>query len=134
MVMDSIQILYALEKERGLLEDFICLSEEQLLLLEDGDLIGFDRLLRRRSELMFELNAIESAVAAWIAHMQIDPVTPEVMNALRDVNDEIVRMANHVVEIDEKAHARLNVIKQQTDAELREIQKSRRMFHRLDEI
>ena len=34
----------ALEKEKRLLEDFICLSEEQLLLLERGDLQRFDEL------------------------------------------------------------------------------------------
>ena len=42
--MDSNEILKALERERALLEDFICLSEEQLLLLEDEDIDAVNSL------------------------------------------------------------------------------------------
>ena len=40
----------ALEKEKRLLEDFICLSEEQLLLLERGDLHHQPQRLVRAQE------------------------------------------------------------------------------------
>src|SRR6059058_2405240 len=104
--MTSAQILDALEREKELLEDFICLSEEQLLLLADEDLDGFDALLQRRASLMRELTAIEATLSRWICQIRTHPaVSAEVMDQMRTVNDEIVRMANHIVRIDEVAHA-----------------------------
>lgn len=124
--MNSTDIVNALTRERELLEDFICLSEEQLLLLADEDLEGFDTLLQRRADLMMELTAIEGTLGTWITQIRSDSsVTPEIMEELRVINDEIVRMANHIVEIDEQAHARLDLIKQRTHAQLRSIDKGR---------
>src|SRR6185436_1191623 len=124
--MNSTQVLNALEREKGLLEDFICLSEEQLLLLADEDLDGFDNLLERRAELMVELTAVEANLASWIAQVRTDPgISPEVMNQMRAVNEEIVRMANHIIMIDEHAHTQLDIIKQKTSAELRSIERGR---------
>ena len=125
--MDPLQVMNALEKERKLLENFICLSEEQLILLGEEDLDGFENLLQRRSELMLELTAIEGTLATWIAQIREDPsITPEMMSELRSVNDEILRMANHVVEIDEQAYTRLDFIKQKTREELKDIEKGRK--------
>jgi len=124
--MDSTEIVNGLTRERELLEDFICLSEEQLLLLADEDLDGFDTLLQRRADLMMELTAIEGTLGTWITQIRSDPsVSPEIMEELRAINDEIVRMANHIVEIDEQAHARLDLIKQRTHAELRTVDKGK---------
>ena len=50
--MDSATVLKALERERQLLEDFICLSEEQLLLLEDENIEAVNSLLQRRADLI----------------------------------------------------------------------------------
>jgi hypothetical protein len=125
--MNSTHILRALEREKELLEDFICLSEEQLLLLAEEDLDGFDTLLQRRSHLMLELTAIEGTLASWIAQIRTDPmVSPAIMRQMRVINDEIVRMANHIVRIDEAAHARLDSIKRRTSAELRSIERGHR--------
>ena len=124
--MNSTQVLKALEREKELLEDFICLSEEQLLLLAEEDLDGFDTLLQRRADLMMELTAIEATLARWITKIRRDPsVSPEIMDEMRAVNDEIVRMANHIVRIDEHAHSRLDIIKQKTSAELRSMERGR---------
>ena len=124
--MNSAQILDALEREKELLEDFICLSEEQLLLLANEDLEGFDALLQRRAGLMKELTGIEGTLSRWISQIRTDPtISSEVMNHMRTVNDEIVRMANHIVKIDEVAHTRLDQIKQKTSAELRSIERGR---------
>src|SRR5947209_9226584 len=110
--MDSAQILKALERERQLLEDFICLSEEQLLFLEDENIDAVNSLLQRRADLMIEMTAIEATLGTWISQIRTDPsVTAEMMKELRAVNDEIVSMANHIVEIDEQTHARLDLIK-----------------------
>ena len=104
--MDSNEILKALERERALLEDFICLSEEQLLLLEDEDIDAVNSLLQKRADLMMELTAIEATLGTWISQIRNDPsVTSEMMREFRAVNDEIVSMANHIVEIDEQIHA-----------------------------
>jgi hypothetical protein len=124
--MNSAQILDALEREKELLEDFICLSEEQLLLLAEEDLEGFDTLLQRRANLMKELTAIEGTLSRWISQIRTDPsVSSQLMTQMRAVNDEIVRMANHIVRIDEVAHTRLDQIKQKTSAELRSIERGR---------
>jgi len=124
--MDSTQVLYALEREKELLEDFICLSEEQLLLLADNDLAGFDVLLQRRADLMVELTTIEVILSNWIAQVRTDPtVSLELIDAMRSINDEIVRMANHIVHIDEVTHSRLDQIKNRTSAELRSMERGR---------
>ena len=113
--MDSNEILKALEKERALLEDFICLSEEQLLLLEDENIDAVNSLLEKRADLMMELTAIEATLGTWISQIRTDPaVTPEMMREFRAVNDEIVSMANHIMEIDDQTHARLDMIKERT--------------------
>ena len=111
--MNSTQILKALERERTLLEDFICLSEEQLLLLEDENIDAVDSLLEKRADLMMELTAIEATLGTWIAQIRSDPaITPQMVKEFRDVNDEIVCMANHIMEIDDQTHARLDMIRE----------------------
>jgi hypothetical protein len=128
--MDSVQVLKALERERELLEDFICLSEEQLLLLEDENIEAVNALLARRADLMIELTAIEATLGTWISQIRTDPsVTPEMMRELRNVNDEIVSMANHIVEIDEQTHARLDMIKNKARTELQEIDRGGKALH-----
>ena len=128
--MDSVQILKALERERELLEDFICLSEEQLLSLEDENLDAVNSLLQNRADLMIELTAIEATLGTWISQIRTDPsITSEMMLELRAVNDEIVSMANHIVEIDEQTHARLDMIKQKSRSELQEINRGGQALH-----
>jgi len=128
--MDSILVLKALERERQLLEDFICLSEEQLLLLETENIDGVNALLQRRADLMIELTAIEATLGTWISQIRTDPsVTPEMMRELRAVNDEIVSMANHIVEIDEQTHTRLDMIKERTRKELQQLDRGGRAMH-----
>jgi FlgN protein len=115
MIMDSNGILKALERERALLEDFICLSEEQLLLLEDEDIDAVNSLLEKRADLMIELTAIEATLGTWISQIRTDSaVTSAMMREFRAVNDEIVSMANHIMEIDDQTHARLDMIKERT--------------------
>ena len=128
--MDSAQILKALERERQLLEDFICLSEEQLLLLEDENIDAVHSLLERRADLMMEMTAIEATLGTWISQIRTDPsVTPEMMKELRAVNDEIVSMANHIVEIDEQTHIRLDMLKDRTRREMSDIDRGRPSLH-----
>ena len=120
--MDSAHILKALERERELLEDFICLSEEQLLSIADANLGAVTTLLAKRADLMIELTAIEATLGTWICQIRSDPsITAEMMHELRTVNDEIVSMASHIVEIDEQTHARLDAIKHKSLADLQDI-------------
>jgi len=128
--MDSIQILAALERERKLLEDFICLSEEQLLLLEDENVEAVNALLQCRADLMVELTAIESTLGTWIMQIRNDPtVSSGMLRELRAVNDEIVQMANHIVEIDEQTHARLDAIKQRARTQVQNLNKGSQAMH-----
>ena len=120
--MDSRTVLKALERERKLLEHFICLSAEHTLSLCDEGLSASDSLLQRRTNLMVELTAIDATLGTWISQIQNDPsITPAMMRELRAVNDEIVSMANHIVEIDEQAHARLDVMQGKARSELQEM-------------
>jgi hypothetical protein len=127
MTMDAAKVLNALERERRLLENFISLSQEQLLLLEQDNIEAVNSLLQKRADLMMELTAIESTLGTWISQIRTDPsVTPEMMHELRTVNDEIVSMANHIVEIDEQTHQRLDLIKQRSRRELQQLDRGTR--------
>ena len=128
--MDSVQVLKALERERELLEDFICLSEEQLLFIEDENIEAVNSLLARRADLMIELTAIEATLGTWITQLRTDSsVTPEMMRELRNVNDEIVSMANHIVEIDEQTHAKLDMIKSKSRNEMQDLDRGGRAMN-----
>jgi len=125
--MNSVQVLDALERERQLLEDFISLSEEQLRLLEDENIEAVDSLLQRRADLTMGLTAIEATLGTWISQIRTDTsVTPELLHELRSVNDEIVSLANHIVEIDEQTHERLDMIKKKASRELQELNRGGR--------
>ena len=109
--MDPVLVLKALERERELLKNFIGLSEEQLLLLKDEKTDAVNSLLTKRADLMIELRAIEVTLGTWISQIRTDPaVSSDMMRELRAVNHEIVNMANHIVEIDEETHERLDAL------------------------
>jgi hypothetical protein len=78
---------------------------------------------------MVELTAIESTLGTWITQIRDDPsVTPEMMQELKFVNDEIVEMAKEVVAIDAGTHWRLDLIRQQAKDELRDVNSSLQML------
>ncbi len=123
--MNSAQIVTSLERERQLLEEFRSVSEQQLRLIEDENIDGVESLLGRRADLMVELTAIESTLATWISQIRHDPsVTPEMMQELRSLNDEIVDLAKEVVAIDAETHWKLDLIRERTQAELKDIDTS----------
>ena len=113
--MNTGEMLSTLERERRLLKDFRGLSEQQLALLEDerpAAIDGVNKLLDHRAELMLELHAIETTLGTWIEQIRSDStVTAEVLRELRVLNDDIVALAKEVVEIDEKTHSRLDMIR-----------------------
>ena len=122
--MDSAIVLQALEKERMLLEEFIYLSEDQILFMEDRNFEAMS-LFERRADLMVEMTAIEATLGTWIDQIRLDPsITAAMMDELRAVSAEIVTMANHIVEIDERTHARLDMLKQRARTKLQEIEQS----------
>jgi len=123
-MMDSAIVLQALEKERMLLEEFIYLSEDQVLFMEDRNFEAMS-LFERRADLMVEMTAIEATLGTWIDQIRLDPsITAAMMDELRAVSAEIVTMANHIVEIDERTHARLDMLKQRARTKLQEIEQS----------
>ena len=122
--MDSAIVLKALERERALLEEFIDLSEDQILFMEDRNFEAMS-LFERRADLMIELTAIEATLGTWIDQIRTDPsITSEMMHELRAVSDEIVSMANRIVEIDEQTHTRLDMLKERARTQLQEIEQS----------
>jgi hypothetical protein len=127
--MDVNQVLNALEREKALLREFYDLSAQQLALLDDENLDDMGRLLDARSDLMLELTAIEATLGTWITQVRNDSkVSSEVLRELRMVNDEIVHLANEIVELDEQTHWRLDLIKQKSADELRSLNRSTSML------
>ena len=123
--MEVSQVLNALERERELLREFYVLSSQQLALLDDENLDDMNKLLDARSDLMLELTAIETTLGTWITQLRNDSkITGEVLKELRIVNDEIVRLANEIVELDEQTHWRLDLIKQKAGGELKTMHRS----------
>jgi hypothetical protein len=122
--VNASQILASLERERQLLREFRGLSEQQLTLLDVEDIEGVNHLLDQRADLMLEMTAIEATLGTWIDQVKADPtVSNEMMTELRAVNEEIVQLANLVVEIDEQTHWRLDLIKTRSAEEMRSLNK-----------
>ena len=124
--MEVTQVLNALEREQKLLREFYVLSTQQLALLDDENLDGMGKLLDARSDLMLELTAIETTLGTWISQLRSESkITSEVFNELRMVNDEIVRLANEILELDEQMQWRLDLMKQETSEQLHGHNRSR---------
>jgi hypothetical protein len=120
------QVLNALEREQKLLREFYVLSTQQLALLDDENLDDMGKLLDARSDLMLELTAIETTLGTWISQFRNEStITSEVFEELRMVNDEIVRLANEILDLDEQMQWRLDLMKQET-SELHGLNRSRR--------
>lgn len=119
--MNVSQILLSLERERELLQEFLSLCEQQLVLLDVEDIsIVNSNLLDQRADFMLELAAIEATLGTWIDQIEAQPaVSPETMRELVSVNEEIVALAKMVVEIDEQTHWRLDFLKTRSANELR---------------
>jgi hypothetical protein len=120
--VNASQILSSLERERQLLREFRGLSEQQLALIDIEDIDGVNQLLDQRADLMLELTAIEATLGTWIEQVKADPeVSKEMIAELQAVNEEIVQLANLVVDIDEQTHWRLDLIKTRTSEEMRSL-------------
>ena len=128
--MNASQVLSSLERERQLLREFRSLSQQQLALLDVEDIDGVNHLLDQRADLMLEMTAIEATLGTWIEQVKSDPtVSNEMMSELRAVNEEIVQLANLVVEIDEQTHWRLDLIKSRAADEMRSLNKGSNALH-----
>jgi hypothetical protein len=87
------------------------------------------KLLDARSDLMLKLTAIETTLGTWITQLRNESkITGEVLQELRLINDEIVQLANEIVELDEQTHWRLDLIKQKTADDLRQVNRSNQML------
>src|ERR1051326_8701947 len=109
--VDVSQVLDALEREWELLREFRELSSQQLAWLDDElddeNVEDMSKLLDTRSDLMLELTAIETTLGSWITQLRNESmITDEVVQELRLINDEIVQLANQLVELDEQARRR----------------------------
>lgn len=127
--MNVTQVLNALERERQLLREFHALSSQQLTLLETENLNAMGKLLDTRSDLMLELTAIEATLGTWITQLRHEhKITPEVLRELKLINDDIVDLANEIVELDEMTHWRLDLIKQKAADDLQQLNRSNTML------
>jgi len=127
--VDISQILDALERERELLREFREISGQHLVLLYDENVRGMSKLLDARSDLMLELTAIETTLGTWITQLRNEPnITGEVLQELLLINNEIVQFANKIVELDEQAHWRLDLIWQKAANGSRRLNRSNEML------
>jgi hypothetical protein len=73
---------------------------------------------------MLELTAVEATLGTWIDQIRMDPsISNAVLGELRTINEDIVQLANQVVEIDEQSHWRLDLIKTRASSELQTLNK-----------
>jgi hypothetical protein len=106
--MNFVQIVASLERQRRLLADFRSVSESQLGLIEMKDVYSVRSLLRRRSDLLLELAAIEATLGTWVAQIRNDrSITHEVIEQLRLLCDEIVDLATEIISIDEETQRKI---------------------------
>jgi hypothetical protein len=112
--MNTVEILSALERESQLLKDFRELSRNQLALLKDETpeaLESLCGLLDQRSDMMLELDAIETTLETWIDQIRNDrTVTVDVLHELRTLNSDIIELAQQIVDIDERTQVQLESI------------------------
>ena len=86
-----------------------------------------NQLLDQRGDLMLELTAVEATLGTWIDQIRMDPsISNALLGELRSINDDIVQLANQVVEIDEQSHWRLDLIKTRAGSELQTLNKGTR--------
>lgn len=129
--MDPNRVLSALEKEKELLVEFLDLSEQQLHMLESEDIDAVEALLEERMKLMSDLTEIESSLGNWIEQVRLQPVIDhETHRDLRWLNDDIVALANRVMEVDQKTCSRLETIKHRTTSDLRDLNHGARAISR----
>jgi hypothetical protein len=122
ITVDTAQVLDALVREKELLREFHDISMQQLRLLDNENLDGMQEFLDTRSDLMLELTAIETTLGTWIGQIRNDStVTADVLRELRYANDDIVCLANEIVELDEQVHWHLDLIREQSARELCEV-------------
>ena len=100
--MDAPNTLETLQRQRELVEHFIGLSQEHLQLWEGENRTGLEALFERRALLMSELKMMAETVALWIRKMHTNPSGPgATMEEMRQLNNEIVDIATHIIDIDE---------------------------------
>jgi hypothetical protein len=99
--MDASHILEALQEQKDLLEHFIGLSKQHLLLWEDEDLTEHGAVLETRADLMSALREMSEAVSIRIRQIHADPRTGATSDEVRQLNEEIIAAATHIMDIDE---------------------------------
>lgn len=116
--MNTNDILSGLEQERLLVREFLDLSARQLALLDTDRAEELEGLLETRTKLTAEMEAIEATLGEWIIDLQANPsVTAEVIDTLNETNEEIVRLAKRVLDIDERTRRRLQAVASLTRSE-----------------
>jgi len=102
--MNSQPIVTALRREKGLLEQVLCMALSQLDLAAEGRLDDLVRSSLLRAERMTTLGIIEADVGAKMPQIKNDStVSPKEIAELHDLNLQIVRLVDRILEIDEKA-------------------------------
>jgi len=100
--MDA-QTLETLERQRELVEHFIGLSREHLLLWEGENQSGLEPIFERRALLMCELTMMADTVTEWIREIYANPLMAGTsFEEVRQLNEEIVDVATHIIDIDER--------------------------------
>jgi hypothetical protein len=100
--MDS--IVTALRRQKSLLEQVLDLTVCEVEMLETGRLEDAEILLRLRAERLGEFEMAEAHIDVRMPHIERDPtVSPKELADLHDLNLQIIRLADCVVAIHERA-------------------------------
>ena len=108
--MKPSQLVTALEDKRELLREFTNLSSQHLQ-LSNEQTANQTSLTKRRSDLMLELWAIDSTIETWIDQVRNAlEVSSDVLRELRFLSNDVVRLANEVIAIDEQTDPNFELI------------------------
>jgi hypothetical protein len=102
--MDPIEVLNELERERDLLEDFLCLLEEGLLLLKAGNIEAAEPFFQRSKDLRIEINAIEAKINPILLRIEDSHLIP-FMERFASVNYEIGSLTDYILKLGEQIEA-----------------------------
>ena len=107
--MNPDHLVTALEHERELLREFYALSEKQLLITNHPEAVN--ELLDQRRDLMLQLSVQEANLSVWIDYVRFQAlVSIDVLQRLRSIKDDIVELANAVVDLDERTNYMLDLL------------------------
>ena len=99
-------IVTTLENEKRMLEQLLQMVQEMRSLLKAANIDGVNHILDRRSDLMQQLKTTESSLPPLVGFSDNE--------VIKLLNQEVLRLANEIVNVDEESHLFLEQLKKKS--------------------